>query len=125
MREHGGGKALDEITYTYLGDARSNMGNSLLVMGAIAGADVRIASPQQLCRPSAEVQVEAATQAFTIRCPDHPHRDPAEVLGGSDFVITDVWVSLGEPADLWADRVALLAPHRSTPPRWRRPAIRT
>ena len=111
MREHGGGKALDEITYTYLGDARSNMGNSLLVMGAIMGADVRIASPQQLW-PSAEVQVEAATQALRSGARITLTEDPAEVLGGSDFVITDVWVSLGEPADLWADRVALLAPYQ-------------
>jgi ornithine carbamoyltransferase len=101
----------DSLTYAYLGDARSNTGRSLLVMGAIMGADVRICGPKELWPPS-DVQALAAELAGSsgarIRLTDE--RDKA--LRGTEFIYTDVWVSMGEPKDVWSDRVKLLAPYQ-------------
>lgn len=112
MREHSG-RAFDEISYCYLGDARSNMGNSLLVMGAIMGSDVRIAAPRELW-PSAEVQAIARERAEQSGARLLLTDDPGEALAGADFVHTDVWVSMGEPAEVWDERVRLLRPYRVT-----------
>ena len=111
MTEHGHGKALDEISYAYLGDARSNMGHSLLVMGAIMGSDVRIAAPRALW-PSDEVQAIAKKRAAESGARITLTEDAAEALSGVDFVHTDVWVSMGEPKEVWNDRVALLRPYQ-------------
>jgi ornithine carbamoyltransferase len=111
MLEHGGGRPLTEIAYAYLGDARSNMGNSLLVMGAIMGADVRIAAPRSLW-PGAEVQRLAYERAAGSGARITLTEDPAEALVGADFVHTDVWVSMGEPKDVWDERIALLTPYQ-------------
>ena len=112
MREHTG-KPDADISYAYLGDARSNMGNSLLVMGAIMGSDVRIGAPRQLW-PSAEVQALAAARAAISGARLTLTEDVAEAVHGVDAVHTDVWVSMGEPASVWADRVELLTPFRVT-----------
>jgi ornithine carbamoyltransferase len=101
----------DAITYTYMGDARSNVGRSLLVMGAIMGADVRICGPQELWPPGA-VQDLAAERAERSRAQITLTDDPEEALRGTDFIYTDVWVSMGEPEDTWEDRVRLLAPYQ-------------
>ena len=110
MTEHLNRPAQD-VSYAYLGDARSNMGNSLLVMGAIMGADVRIAAPKALW-PSVEVQQIAATRAAesgaTITLTD----DPMAAVDGVDFIHTDVWVSMGEPVDIWDERIRLLRPYQ-------------
>ncbi|MDQ1248782.1 MAG: ornithine carbamoyltransferase [Actinomycetota bacterium] len=111
MLEHGRGKKIDEIAYTYMGDARSNMGNSLLVMGAIMGSDVRICSPKALW-PSQEVQDAAMARAEESGARIMLTEDPDEALPGADFVITDVWVSMGEPKEVWNERVALLKPYQ-------------
>jgi ornithine carbamoyltransferase len=111
MLEHGGGRPISEISYAYLGDARSNMGNSLLVTGAIMGADVRIAAPRSLW-PNAEVQRLAYERAASSGARITVTEDPAEALVGADFVHTDVWVSMGEPKDVWDERIALLAPYQ-------------
>jgi len=111
MREHAGGRDLADITYAYLGDARSNMGNSLLVTGALLGADVRIASPRQLW-PAAEIQELAHRLAADSGARLLLTEDPAEALPGAQFVHTDVWVSLGEPASTWNERVELLRSYR-------------
>ncbi len=111
MLEHGGGRPIAEISYAYLGDARSNMGNSLLVMGAIMGADVRIAAPRSLW-PNAEVQRLAYERAASTGARITMTEDPAEALVGADFVHTDVWVSMGEPKDVWDERIALLTPYQ-------------
>lgn len=111
MIEHGRGKAVDQIAYTYLGDARSNMGHSLLVMGAIMGADVRICAPRELW-PSQDVQDAAKTRAAESGARVMLTDDPDQALPGADFVETDVWVSMGEPADVWQQRVDLLRPYR-------------
>ena len=110
MREH----AVDPdapLRYAYLGDARNNMGNSLLVTGAILGADVRIVAPRSLW-PSADVQQLARDRAEASGARLTITEDPAEGLTGAEFVHTDVWVSMGEPKSVWADRVGLLTPYR-------------
>ena len=111
MLEHGGGRAANEISYAYLGDARSNMGHSLLVMGAIMGADVRIAAPRDLW-PNADVQRIAYERAAASGARITITEDPAEALAGAAFVHTDVWVSMGEPKEVWDERVHLLTPYQ-------------
>ncbi|HET7902258.1 MAG TPA: ornithine carbamoyltransferase [Candidatus Nanopelagicales bacterium] len=111
MLEHSDGRAADEISYAYLGDARSNMGHSLLVMGAIMGADVRIAAPQALW-PSADVQRIAYERAVGSGARITLTEDAEEALAGASFVHTDVWVSMGEPKEVWDERVRLLTPYQ-------------
>jgi ornithine carbamoyltransferase len=94
-----------------MGDARSNMGRSLLVMGAIMGSDVRICAPAALQPPSEVVEIardraELSGATLTIT------EDPGEALPGAEFVHTDVWVSMGESAETWAERVELLRPYQ-------------
>ena len=107
MREHASGP----ISYAYLGDARFNMGNSLLVMGAIMGADVRIVAPRELW-PAADVialaEARAADSSARITITD----DVATGVAGAQFVHTDIWVSMGEPSEVWAERIDLLRPYR-------------
>ncbi len=110
MREHSA-KPFNEIRYAYLGDARSNMGNSLLTMGAIMGADVRICAPESLW-PAAEVRGLADARAAVSGSQLMMTEDPAEALPGVDFVITDVWVSMGEPAEVWDERITMLRPYQ-------------
>lgn len=104
-------KPFDELSYAYLGDARFNMGNSLLVMGAIMGADVRIVAPQSLW-PDPNVQQLAQEFAAQSGAKLLLTEDVAEGVAGAQFVHTDVWVSMGEPKDVWAERIALLRPYR-------------
>jgi ornithine carbamoyltransferase len=108
MREHAAGP---EISYAYVGDARYNMGNSLLVMGAIMGADVRIVAPRNLW-PSDDVRSLAAGRAAASGARITITDDVEQGIAGAQFVHTDVWVSMGEPADVWADRIAALTPYR-------------
>ncbi|MGD9956709.1 MAG: ornithine carbamoyltransferase [Candidatus Nanopelagicales bacterium] len=111
MQEHAGGARGGDLSYCYLGDARSNMGNSLLVMGAIMGSDVRIAAPKELW-PSEEVQAIARERAAASGARVTLTEDPAEGLAGAAFVHTDVWVSMGEPKEVWDERIALLSPYQ-------------
>jgi ornithine carbamoyltransferase len=111
MAEHGGGAPVTETSYCYLGDARSNMGNSLYVTGAILGADVRIAAPRQLW-PDAEVQRIAAERAAASGARLTLTENAEEALAGADFVHTDVWVSMGEPKEVWEERIDLLRPYQ-------------
>jgi ornithine carbamoyltransferase len=105
------GKPYDEIAYCYLGDARSNMGRSLLVMGAIMGSDVRICGPKELWPPD-DVQELARERAAESGARIMVTDDLDEALPGADFVYTDVWVSMGEPKDVWNERVRLLLPYQ-------------
>jgi ornithine carbamoyltransferase len=111
MSEHSRGKPISDVSYCYMGDGRFNMGCSLLVMGAIMGADVRICAPKDLW-PSAEVRDAAAERAEQSGARITVTDDPAEGLRGADFVHTDVWVSMGEPKDVWAARVKDLTPYQ-------------
>jgi ornithine carbamoyltransferase len=108
MKEHGGG---DAPRFAYVGDARSNMGHSLLVMGAIMGSDVRIVAPRSLW-PDADVQAIATARAEESGARVTVTEDLAVGVAGVDFVHTDVWVSMGEPADAWDQRIGILRPYR-------------
>jgi ornithine carbamoyltransferase len=101
----------NEISYAYMGDARSNMGNSLLVMGAIMGSDVRICGPRDLW-PSQEVQDAAHERAEMSGGKVTLTEDPDEALPGAQFLHTDVWVSMGEPKEVWDERIKLLKPYQ-------------
>ena len=110
MREHCH-KPLSEITFAYLGDARYNMGNSLMMGAAKMGMKFRSVAPAAL-QTSEEVQRRAReTAAITgaeIICTD----DVAEGVKGCDFLYTDVWVSMGEPDEVWKERIELLLPYQ-------------
>ncbi|MEV0179822.1 ornithine carbamoyltransferase [Streptomyces sp. NPDC050625] len=110
MHEHSP-KPLPDIAYCYLGDARNNMGNSLLSMGALLGMDVRIAAPRQLW-PDPELVITCRTLADRSGARITLTEDVATAVRGADFLHTDVWVSMGEPADTWGERIELLLPYQ-------------
>ncbi len=110
MLEHGGGRPLNQITYSYLGDARYNMGRSLLINGALLGCDVRIIAPLELW-PDEEV-IEKAEEIAKITGAKVTISEDIDDVRGSDFVHTDVWVSMGEPKEVWKERIDLLLPYR-------------
>jgi len=104
---------LNDIAYCFLGDGRSNMARSLLVTGALLGMDVRIAAPRELWPPDDVRSVAgrlAERSGARVRVTD----DVATGVSGAQFVHTDVWVSMGESDDKWAQRVPLLTPYRVT-----------
>ncbi|MDH6131580.1 ornithine carbamoyltransferase [Kitasatospora sp. MAA4] len=100
-------KPLSEVSLAYLGDARNNMGNSLLVTGALLGLDIRIVAPQQLW-PTDEVRKAAEELARSSGARITLTEDIAEGVAGADFLYTDVWVSMGEPKEVWVERVEQL-----------------
>jgi ornithine carbamoyltransferase len=104
-------KPADGLAYAYLGDAHSNVGRSLLVMGAIMGADVRICAPESLWPPD-DVRAAADERATASGARLTLTENLDEALPGADFVYTDVWVSMGEPKEVWDERVRLLAPYQ-------------
>ncbi len=98
------GKSYDELAFAFTGDLRFNMGRSLLVTGALLGSDVRMIGPKQMFPPDDVVEIakglaEASGATITIT-------DDLDAVEGVDFIHTDVWVSMGEPKDVWNDRVA-------------------
>jgi len=104
-------KPYEAIAYAFAGDCRFNMGRSLLVMGALMGSDVRLTGPAELQPPKDVVELASDIARRTgarITVTD----DPAEAVSGVDFIHTDVWVSMGEAKDVWAQRVKLLAPYQ-------------
>jgi ornithine carbamoyltransferase len=111
MSEHSDGRPLHDLTYCFMGDGRFNMGRSLLVTGAIMGTDVRICAPEDLW-PDKSVQDLARERAEESGARITLTADPEEGLSGADFVHTDVWVSMGEPKDVWAARVKDLTPYQ-------------
>jgi ornithine carbamoyltransferase len=110
MREHSP-KPLEQIAYAFLGDARNNMGRSLLETGAMLGMDVRIVAPKELW-PAADFVAKhrevAARSGARITVTDSVD----EGVKGVDFVHTDVWVSMGESHDVWGERIKLLMPYQ-------------
>src|SRR3954470_15197027 len=110
FREHLG-KPLSEVVFCYLGDARFNMADSYLVGGAKLGMDVRVASPKSLW-PSEEHQQLAHDIAEESDAHVLITEDVAEAVKGADFLLTDVWVSMGEPDEVWAERIELLKPYQ-------------
>ena len=105
------GKPYDGLSYAFVGDCRFNMGRSLLVMGALCGADVRLAGPASLA-PPADVVAIARDIAGRSGAQVTVTEDAAEAVAGADFVHTDVWVSMGEAKDVWEERVRLLTPYQ-------------
>ncbi|WP_423128332.1 ornithine carbamoyltransferase [Gaoshiqia sp. Z1-71] len=110
MQEHAN-TDLSQVKFCYLGDARFNMGNSLMVGAAQMGMDFRIAAPA-VCQPAAELVEtckEIAKQTGAkITITDQVN----DAVTGCDFLYTDVWVSMGEPESVWAERIELLKPYR-------------
>ena len=105
------GRSLPEISFCYLGDARNNMGNSLLVAGSKLGMDVRLCAPKA-CWPK---------ERLVERCRGYAQESGAKItltdnvgrgVKGVDFLHTDVWVSMGEPESKWAERIELLRPYQ-------------
>jgi ornithine carbamoyltransferase len=105
------GKPLDELTLTYLGDARNNTANSLMVMGALMGLDVRLAAPRELW-PTEELITTARGLADASGGTVTLTTDPDEGVAGADFVYTDVWLSMGEPESAWKERIDALLPYQ-------------
>ena len=110
MREHTD-KPLNQVSYAYLGDARFNMGNSLLVGGAKMGMDVRIVAPKAL-QPAKELVDKCMEIAKETGARITITDNPKEGVKGCDFLYTDVWVSMGEPAEVWAERIGMLKPYQ-------------
>ncbi len=110
MRDHVR-KPLAEVRYCYLGDGRNNTANSLLVTGAMLGMDVRICAPAPL-QPSAQVQDIAGKLAADSGARLTVTADIPSAVAGADYLYTDVWVSMGEPASEWDERIDLLLPYQ-------------
>jgi ornithine carbamoyltransferase len=104
-------KPLDEVAFCYLGDARFNMADSYLVGGAKLGMDVRIASPKSLW-PRDEIAELARSVAAETGAQITITEDVGEAVRGCDVLLTDVWVSMGEPDEVWAERIGLLKPYQ-------------
>ena len=111
MLEHSGGRPLGEVSLAYLGDARNNVAHSLLVSGALMGMDVRMVCPGEL-RPEAGVLEAAEGLAAGSGARLTVTDDPAAGVRGVDFLYTDVWVSMGEPKEVWDSRIGLLRPYQ-------------
>jgi ornithine carbamoyltransferase len=107
MKEHLPGKAFNEMTLVYAGDARNNMGNSMLEAAALTGLDLRLVAPKA-CWPEAGLVAECSALAKQRGGNITLTEDIAAGVNGADFIYTDVWVSMGEPKEKWAERIALL-----------------
>ncbi|KUM78924.1 ornithine carbamoyltransferase [Streptomyces griseorubiginosus] len=112
MTEHTA-KPVREIAFAYLGDARFNMGNSYLVTGALLGMDVRIVAPKTYW-PAQDVVDRARALAVDSGARITLTESLEEGVLGADFVATDVWVSMGEPKEVWDERISALAPYAVT-----------
>ena len=104
-------KRLTAVSYCYLGDGRNNTANSLLVTGAMLGMDARICAPAHL-QPSAEVRQIAKARAAESGARLTVTADVTTAVAGADFLYTDVWLSMGEPASEWDERIDQLLPYQ-------------
>ncbi|PRX62598.1 ornithine carbamoyltransferase [Nonomuraea fuscirosea] len=111
MREHAG-RPLHEVSFAYLGDARNNMGHSLLVTGAMFGMDTRVVAPRALWPDPESVLGPAERVAAGTGARITVTDDVTMGVKGVDFLYTDVWVSMGEPAEVWDERIKLLLPYQ-------------
>ena len=110
MSEHSE-KPIEEITYCFIGDAGNNMGNALLIGGAKLGMDVRLCAPKA-CWPKPEIIEYAKTIALETGARLSVTDDTTKAVNGCDFIYTDVWVSMGEAAEKWQERIDLLKPYQ-------------
>ncbi|MFF1370057.1 ornithine carbamoyltransferase [Streptomyces virginiae] len=106
-------KPLNQVSFAYLGDARNNVGNSLLIVAAMLGMDVRMVGPRSLHNAS-DVVDHARRAAAVSGARITLTEDVTEGVAGVDFVYTDVWLSMGEPPEMWDERIALLKPYQVT-----------
>ncbi len=104
-------KPLNQVSFCYLGDARNNMGNSLLVGAAKMGMDFRAAAPKSV-QPSEELVAQCREIAKETGAKITITEDVEEAVKGVDYLYTDVWVSMGEPDEVWKERIALLKPYQ-------------
>ncbi|MDR3430798.1 MAG: ornithine carbamoyltransferase [Rouxiella aceris] len=111
MQEHLPGKTLSQMSLAYLGDARNNMGNSLLEAAALCGLDLRLVAPSA-CWPDAELVANCQQLAQQHGGNITLTEDIDIGVKGADFLYTDVWVSMGEPKAAWKERIALLRPYQ-------------
>ena len=112
MLEHAR-KPIHEISYAYVGDGRNNVANSLLLVGAKLGMDVRIAAPRSL-QPTDDLVTMCKEFAGDSGATATVTDDIEAAVNGVDFIHTDVWVSMGEPVESWGERVHLLLPYQVT-----------
>lgn len=110
MREHSD-KPIHEIKYAFMGDTRNNMGHSLMIVGCLMGMDVRLCGPKKLWPSDEFVAIARGLEKkyggkLTIT------DDPNQAVKGVDFIHTDVWVSMGEPKEVWKERIDLLLPYQ-------------
>lgn len=110
MMEHSD-KPLHQVSFCYLGDARNNMGNSLMVGAAKMGMDFRAAAPKA-CWPNEELVEQCRKIAEETGAKITLTESVEEGVKNADFLYTDVWVSMGEPAEVWAERIQLLKPYQ-------------
>lgn len=110
MREHTD-KPLSKVAFCYLGDARNNMGNSLMVGAAKMGIDFRAAAPKA-CWPNEELVAKCREIAKETGAKITLTEDVKVGVKGCDFLYTDVWVSMGEPESVWEERIKLLKPYQ-------------
>ena len=110
MQEHSG-KPLAQTAFCFVGDAGNNMGDSLLIGGALMGMDVRLCAPRE-CWPDKSIIEEAEQMAAASGARVALTDDIARGVEGCDFIYTDVWLSMGEPAEKWAERIRLLKPYQ-------------
>ncbi len=111
MQEYGRGKELHQIKFAYLGDARNNMGNSLMVGAAKMGMDVRLVAPKQFW-PTDDLVNQCRDIARETGAVISLTHDVAAGVKDADFLYTDVWVSMGEAKEAWAERVKLMQPYQ-------------
>ncbi|WP_217589574.1 ornithine carbamoyltransferase [Burkholderia pyrrocinia] len=110
MHEHSD-KPLHEIAYCYIGDAHNNTGNSLMIVGAKLGMDVRLCAPRHLW-PHDELIAQCREIAAKTGARLTLTEQPGEAVKGADFIYTDVWVSMGEPEEAWVERIRTLLPYQ-------------
>lgn len=110
MDEHSK-KHISDISFCYMGDARNNMGNSLMVGGAKMGMDVRLCAPKAIL-PEEELVKQCQEVAAGTGARITLTEDVKEGLKGVDYIYTDVWVSMGEPDEVWEERIKLLKPYQ-------------
>jgi ornithine carbamoyltransferase len=110
MMEHSE-KPLNQVAYAFLGDCRFNMARSYLVTGALLGMNVRLVGPKTLW-PDKELINTARDLAILTGAVINITEDVAEGVKGADFLMTDVWVSMGEPDSVWQERIKLLKPYQ-------------
>jgi len=111
MQEYSRGKSLHQITFAYLGDARNNMGNSLMVGAAKMGMDIRLVAPKAFW-PETDLVAQCQDIAKHTGAKITLTENVKEGVKGCDFLYTDVWVSMGESKDAWDERVKLMTPYQ-------------